>query len=485
MGKPIKMTAHSAMKVMKTMKMKGVAKLGKGKDVERLRKTSLMNALKIGLKQQGGRTDIAFLEAGRLAKKAMDSVPLKDRAGYPVTRSKGSVDPKKWMTEKAVPVIVDFARHVWLPDDWGQGVKTTLPTSHSTGTSGGTYTVLVAPDGKIFYHKSAAEVYAKKKFTLEGGRGGQFRTASLQTEQAVSSNDSDASFFKLLSSQERQCLPSKEEFHFCIVSARRAQTDEGIRDIAIVQTAFTSAGVTPTWYVDAESLKDYTALGLNAVVGGKLTAARNMALMDARKKGKVCVQSSDDISAWEYRAGEQAKERTDDASNAAFDASTRYIISPVAAARFILAKMRGTTEAKKPKLGGVYMLSSCSRTFLGGPFSRSHFILGDFFVVDLGSKCLFDPAMTLKEDYDFTCSHLRAHGSVIRHNRMTLRVKHYSNSGGAVATRDKKGIQERKNISILKKKWPKVFSANPKRDNEVVMRWKKTLEDEPEDDDVE
>ena len=32
-------------------------------------------------------------------------------------------------------------------------------------------------------------------------------------------------------------------------------------------------GVTPTWYVDKDSLEDYQALGLKAVVGGKLTEA--------------------------------------------------------------------------------------------------------------------------------------------------------------------------------------------------------------------
>lgn len=480
MGKTIQTTATFA-GVMKVSKKKTTSKVGKKKDVERLRKNSLMSALKIGLKQQSGRKDIAFSAAGKLAKKAMNAVPLKDRAGYPVARAKGSVDPRDWKTKVNVPVIVDFSRHAWLPDDWGQGVKITRPTAHSTGTGGGTYTVLVAPDGKIFYHKVDAEAYAKKEFTVEGGRRGQYRTAELQKAQALISNDSDASLFKVLDTRERKCIPSKDEFHFCIVSARRARSLEGITDIARVQTAFTKAGVTPTWYVDQASLKDYQALGLVAKVGGKLTAARNMALKDAKSKGKVCVQSSDDISAWEYRDGKQAAVRTDDASNAAFDASTRYIVSPVAAARFILAKMRGAAEVKKPKLGGVYMLSSCSRTFLGGPFVRSHFILGDFFVVDHGSKCLFDANMTLKEDYDFTCSHLKAKGSVMRCNRMTLVVKHYSNSGGAVATRDKKGVEERKNISILQKKWPRVFSASPKRKNEVVMRWKKDLENEADD----
>lgn len=490
MGKTIHTTA--ATRVMKVCKKKTAKKAKKKPDVERLRTKTLMGALKRCLKQQSGRKDIAYSEAGQMAKKCMDAVSLKDRAGYPVTRAKGSVEPKNWVTEKGVPVIVDFSRHAWLPDDWGQGVKNTLPTAHSTGTSGGTYTVVVAPDGKIFYHQDAAEAYAKKKFTLAGGVRGQQRAVELQTAQALKfafdfetqaliSIDSDASLFKALNTQERKCIPSKNEFHFCIVSARRAQSFEGITDIARVQTAFTKAGVTPTWYVDEASLKDYQALGLTAKVGGKLTAARNMCLKDASRKGKVCVQSSDDISAWEYRAGKQAAVRTDDASNAAFDASTRYIVSPVAAARFILAKMRGAPEAKKPKLGGVYMLSSCSRTFLGGPFVRRHFILGDFFVVDRGSKCLFDAKMTLKEDYDFTCSHLKENGSVVRCNRMTLTVKHYSNSGGAVATRDKKGVEERKNIAILKRKWPGVFSANPKRKNEVVMRWKKNLENEADE----
>merc|ERR1712226_487585 len=84
----------------------------------------------------------------------------------------------------------------------------------------------------------------------------------------------------------------------------------------------------------------------------------------------------------------------------------------------------------------------------------------------------FDEEMTLKEDYDFTCAHIKAHGSVMRLQRMTLSVKHYSNTGGAVDERDKKGEKERMNIAILNKKWPRCFRANPKRNNEVIMRWK-------------
>merc|ERR1712232_166314 len=169
--------------------------------------------------------------------------------------------------------------------------------------------------------------------------------------------------------------------------------------------------------------------------------------------------------------GKPPKERSDDANNAAHAAARRYIITPVAAAKFITAKMRSADDPK-PKLGGVYMLGSCARAFSSDPFGRSHFILGDFFVVDSPSKVNFDPQMKLKEDYDFTCAHIKAHGSVMRCNRMTLNVKHYDNGGGACTNRDKKGEEEKRNIAILNRKWPGCFRSNPKRQNEVIMRWK-------------
>jgi len=346
----------------------------------------------------------------------------------------------------------------------------------------------MSPDGQTFYHRKDAEAHAGYEFTVEAGRNGQIRKAQLQAAQAIqvvraqiketvftgSENvgvDPDREFFKILSAQERKCLASAEEFHFCIVSARRATSIQGVQDIFMVESQFKEAGVTPTWYVDEASLKEYRSLGLKAVVGGKLTVARNKALRDACKMGKVCVQASDDISAWEYRHGKRARERTDDAVNKACAAAQRFILSPVAAARFILAKMRAAPGDRKPQLGGVYMLGSCSRTFAGEEFARHHFILGDFFVVDK-SSVRFDEAMTLKEDYDFTCAHIKAHGSVMRCQRMTLSVKHYSNAGGAVDERDRKGAKERYNIAILNEKWPGCFRPNPKRHNEVIMRWR-------------
>jgi len=294
--------------------------------------------------------------------------------------------------------------------------------------------------------------------------------------------DPDATFFKLLSLAERRCLPAKDELHFCVISARRASHNKGARDIAVVQHALTAAGVTPTWYVDEDSLQEYRDLGLKAVVGGKLTTSRNRALNDASRQGKACVQISDDISLWEYHDGPQASGKTMAALNAAHNAARRYVVSPVAAARFLLAKMRGgpaDTKGRRPQLAGAYMLGNCSRTWAGPAFCRHHFIIGDFFVVDR-SRVRFDETLTLKEDYDFTCSHIQEHGSVFRCNRMTFVAKHYKNPGGACTVRDAKGKEEQRNISILAQKWPQAIRPHPTRKNEVVLRWAGAVEDEEE-----
>lgn len=468
--------------VAKRVQKKPVVKAKRIIRSDRVNRLTLRSALVSEMKRSTGRTDIAFGDASKNAKKSSGTIPIEERAGFPVSLRQGGVHPKNWKTHGGVKILVDFSRAKWLPDDWGQGVKPTVATAHTTGTGGGSLTTFVAPDGKSFFHKQTSEAYnGKGELTVLDGWNGQVRLAKLQAKQAMQlaraegenkGLASDERLFKVLTPAERKCVPKKEELHIGVVSARRATALEGVRDIFMVQLQCEEAGVIPTWYVDEASLKDYKALGLKAVVGGKLTASRNKALADARKEGKVCVQVSDDIMAWEYRDGPDAKEKTDDALNAAWANAKRLVVSPVAAARFIVAKMRGC-EAPKPKLGGVYMLGSCSRTFGSAAFARQHFVLGDFFVVEPDSTVKFDIEMKLKEDYDFTAGHITKYGSVMRCNRMTLNVKHYSNTGGACTNRDKKGEEERRNIAILQGKWPGCFRAHPTRKNEVILSWKK------------
>merc|ERR1712048_758165 len=131
------------------------------------------------------------------------------------------------------------------------------------------------------------------------------------------------------------------------------------------------------------------------IEGGKLIPARNMCLDDAQKLGKVCVQASDDIEKWMYikEQGGWTKKKTQAEANAAGRTALRYLVSPVAAARFILAKMRAASDPK-PQLGGVLPHHNPGQSIRCTPTSPNVFILGDFFVVDK-SECRFDPRMTL------------------------------------------------------------------------------------------
>lgn len=395
-------------------------------------------------------------------------------------------------------VRVDLGRAVpWLPKGWGQGVKLTCVTK---------LLAFVSPEGKVYYHKHVIEEVIGKKPTGDGARDWEEKWVdfSLRWEKNLVLENikmvtawvvkqlqegrnwmgekenfiqDENKLFENLTKAERQRLPDVKELHVAVISARRASDARSLKIICGVQAQIRAGGVEPVWYVDRPSLQAYRRLGLNAKVGGKLIEARNMALNDANKLCKACVQISDDIHRWTYYAGDlNAKAFADTVTNRlqggneAAKQSDELHVSPPAAARFLLAKLRA---ADGPKLAGVFPVGNAGMALTREAVSPDKFILGDFFVAD-NSPVRFDRHMTLKEDYDFTCAHLQAHGSVLRCNRMLIQAVHETNYGGAVSDRDANGDKERENIKILQEKWPGVFHLNGRRgDTQVIMCWRR------------
>lgn len=379
----------------------------------------------------------------------------------------------------------------WLPAGWGQGMKTTCVAKLQC---------YVSPEGKLYYHRHDVERVTGGRATDDTGarqwtaRWAAERAAQRQAREDENNDEAkkwatsqiqagrlfsgkapvfvtDSKLFAHLTKEEREHLLNSDEFHFAVVSARRAEA-KGLRAVANVQAQFVKVDVQPTWYVDGPSLESYKNLGLDAKAGGKLVPARNLALDDAAKLGKVCVQISDDIASWDYYCGKLERLELSAANQAA--KTGRLRVSPVSAARFLLAKMRAARgSGDGPRLAGVFPLGNTGMAFSGDAVSKDKFILGDFFVAD-NSTCRFDERMSLKEDYDYTCSHLAAHGEVLRCNRMFIAAAHETNAGGAVSERDEKGDKERDNIQVLREKWPGVFHINGKRgDTQVVMSWRR------------
>jgi len=400
-----------------------------------------------------------------------------DKAAWEARRKAEEPPPGGWPKPPAhwpPGVRVDLGKPVyWLPDGWGQGVKTTCVAK---------LIAFVSPEGKCYYHRhvveqvcgenlgrpkddTAALEWARKRATMVVTEGKNFlrRLPTFLPEEQL---------FAKLTPAERARLPkSAADLHFAVVSARRANDEKGIRLIVNVQALLTASGAKPVWYVDAPSLQDYKALGLNAKVGGKLVPARNLALEDAKRLKKPCVQLSDDVTRWDYFVGDMGRAKGLHAGNEAAKNAERLKISPGAAARFLVAKMRADPDG--PKLAGVFPLGNTGQAFTREAVSKEHFILGDFFVTE-GSPCRFETRMTLKEDYDYTCSHLAKHGAVLRCNRMFIAAVHETNAGGACSERDAQGNKERENIKILQEKWPGVFHLNGNRgDTQVIMSWRR------------
>lgn len=360
-------------------------------------------------------------------------------------------------------------RPFWLPAGWLHGVK--VGTSGYTGRG---LQVFISPDRmKKFYHKPDIEKWLGKKLTAADGVPPSFDELlanSMHRMPVINFNPKhEESLFKCLSTEEKVKLPSAHSIHFCVISARRTADTQGIKGCMVVQESFKAAGIKPRWYVDQKSLEHYRRLGFDAVSdGGSLVAARNKALAEAKALGKACCEASDDISKWTYYGSlEQTVIKDDKEANRVARRARRLVVSPVAAARFILARMRASDET--PKLGGVLPAPNIARSLAHPSVTSKNFILGDFFVSDVNSVVQFDSSLTLKEDYDFTCSHISRYGSVLRCNRMVLDVAHYTNAGGAVSIRNAE--EEQKNIKILRKKWPNAIRAHPTRDNEVVLQW--------------
>lgn len=204
------------------------------------------------------------------------------------------------------------------------------------------------------------------------------------------------------------------------------------------------------WYTPASDVDMYRDAGATHVYpSGNLMNSRNAAINDAMDAGLVSVQTSDDLVKLEMKLyGQQAKRE------AQFTECVNTILD--------------TMSGAGAHLGGV---APTANLFYASDTPKwRHFIVGDLIAIR-DTDLRFDTAMTLKEDYDYTCQHILQYGLVARCDHILATYRHRDNAGGAVAYRDNE--RELANIKHLMAKWPGVFRLNPKRQGEILMRWPK------------
>ena len=208
-----------------------------------------------------------------------------------------------------------------------------------------------------------------------------------------------------------------------------------------------------TWIVGKGEEQAYRDAGaIKVIEGGGLTESRNLALKLAFANNLNCIQLDDDLEKIEFVI---SKEETKEVN---FSQAVKYMLRELDNSDYKLAGVATTTN--------LY--------FFHKAFHYDAFIIGCFLLI---KKCplLFDEGLTLKEDYDYTLQHCEIYGGVLRCNRIMPHFKHYTNKGGVVEYRNPK--TEQKNIKRLKQKWPKFVKDNSKRENEILIRWKKDEKD--------
>jgi len=131
---------------------------------------------------------------------------------------------------------------------------------------------------------------------------------------------------------------------------------------------------------------------------------------------------------------------------------------------------RGFKDAEKygTKLWGVYPINN--HFFMSMSLSPNNFIIGTFSGI-IVSGIRMDKQLVLKEDYDFTIKHILKFKKVLRYNFISVEASHYSNKGGCVDYRNDKN--ERKSIDRLLELYPNFVRENPKRKNEILLRFRK------------
>jgi hypothetical protein len=203
------------------------------------------------------------------------------------------------------------------------------------------------------------------------------------------------------------------------------------------------------WITKEEDRKDYLEAGAtNIITGGGLCESRNRGLDLGRDRGVTTIQLSDDLSGIDLALSKKEKRAI------SFDEAVNMMLKAINTG----FKLVGTAPTNNPFF-----------TNTDSPLKTAHFIVGDFIAVSGESDLRFDYRMKLKEDYDYTLQHLHEYGAVGRVDLLLPRFAHRTNSGGAVAFRNAEREQEA--IAYLKDKWVDEIRDNPRRENEILLKW--------------
>lgn len=249
------------------------------------------------------------------------------------------------------------------------------------------------------------------------------------------------------------------ELHVCIISSERPTAVERMEKLL--------SGLDPVWYVPEGQMADYLYAGATEVQevckgsdpGGEdrptISDQRNVAL-DKTPASAYCVQINDDLATSDrFPTGLNWINPDTDEVHLDAEKAIGYVIEGM--------------EQTHARLGGC--AATTNAFFVGAKeWGTKHFIMGQLMVIAPGETLRFSRVFGSKEDYDYTCQHLDTYGRVCRANRLLGNFKHNEKRGGWANYRS---LEEQRLLSLaLVERWHPHVVHNPRRDGEVLIKWK-------------
>ncbi len=238
------------------------------------------------------------------------------------------------------------------------------------------------------------------------------------------------------------------QYHKAVLSYKRPHNVEKMTEIV---------GSDVSWYVKEAEVDDYKKAGAKTVVSVPddltLVKTRNVILKEAWKKGHVCVQLDDDLKAIKRVVVLGANKIEKD-------------ISLVDALKLITKWL----DEYKLYLGGVAPTNNAFFSNPNKPVTFQAFVRASLIVIK-PCKVLFDEHQIVKHDYDYSLLHIQKYGGIIRCNDLLCSFGYGVNKGGLVEYRTPELSQ--KMIRRLKEKWGSLIKDNPKRPNEILLKFKR------------
>jgi len=132
---------------------------------------------------------------------------------------------------------------------------------------------------------------------------------------------------------------------------------------------------------------------------------------------------------------------------------------------------RGFSDVKKvgTKLWGVYPVKNAF--YMKDKVSSRVFIIDAFSGVIVGDL-RWDEEQQFKGDYDLTIQHISQYGCIVRYDSICVDAPYNTTEGGCLTYRTPSA--EADAIERLKAKWPHFVHDNPRRFNEILLRFPKS-----------